>query len=341
MAEKKITMTVPVDIGSNRHFTELWVSSNLSYLSKELQNELVSALIKKYEDKSPETLAPLTFGKYKGRTVDEVVKLDFNYTAWIIRTEPSAISSDQMDRMLKLFNDYNCFANPMLQTAHYTHPLYAEFCKYVDEKMLASGIVLLNDFKNPYDEVLQGNPIGENKICGEYTLTVRLPEKFSELKRNYDEFVATNGSETLPSRHYLNELLICHLRNSVHCVTVLNDYWVLELDNSIKDADETTELDRCWKMCVENIERILEHDGSIASTTSRPYKIKNNRNGYIRIYCSDCYKTETINRFRELYKYDKPIYWRKKSKKTDVTQFHPDLLCEFEHIESPDHISYP
>ncbi len=272
----------------------------------------------------------LSFGKYKGTSLYDLVNDDIGYANWIIRIKPACASKYQINKLTQLIN--NIIYDDIINNAYYNSELYKEFKCNVEvfithkyssiPKDIIDSIIddtYICEILNTHTGTLYSiSTIVDNVEYKIMTPTLNdFDTKFQKLAEMQRTQIENDKTELRPSRRI--SMYWAHLSDYVnikysHKHTNESGKWMLFLNKIKEDENGYTELDRCWKLIIDNYKDLFEYDGewfSAKVSTRRPNPNSNSpTDGVIILYCSEKYKTDMINKIRRLYKYDKPIYWK-------------------------------
>lgn len=267
----------------------------------------------------------ITFGKYKGMSLLELVSYDIDYVNWLIKTKPKCMSEKHLNTLKELsMNKMRLTTiDSQLTSAYYNSPLYVELNNQLknnlsnidDEKYEDSIEYILQSIMYDKDEnvywYIPGKKYTYKSIAD---LDIRIIELYKLYKKQYNEDRNEKRPSKCITRYWRMLSEFCKISGETRHYESDSGKWMLFLNKSHEDENGYTELDRGWHIIVENAEHIFKYDGLRFDAKVSTCKPNSNANsttdGVIILYCNQKYKTEMINRVRSIYKYDKPIYWK-------------------------------
>jgi len=285
----------------------------------------------------------ITFGKYKGKTLSELLSIDLSYANWILDKNIKCMPEDQLKKLKEMLHSdgYNISSDSLLSSAYYNTSLYAKL-KHTLQSKLSETKTEDDDDDIDYDDYMENILCSIVEFDDEYyydpinTFIYKtiddLDDGFIELRKlKIKQSHEDTTNKKRPSRcitqywRYIRELVDFSNRPSeshedmsgfMSGDTPNNKMgkWLVFLNKIKEDEEGYTELDRCWNLIAENHNYLFTY-GKVKFTakvsTRRPNPNSRNKvDGVIILYCTEKYKTKMIERFLSIYKYDKQIYWK-------------------------------
>jgi len=265
----------------------------------------------------------IRFGKHNGKSLEYIYKYERGYANWLLKEKPVSMPIHQYQQLEELHLEQlkSLETDNILSKAYYNTALYRELVKdvrtYINNKypIISADIQFDNSI---ICEMIAG--ISDNKyyIDG---INVEIPRldifdtKFEELRRLQKEQLESDKAEVRPSHKVCKFDINLNEFCDIHKNVPLSGKWMIYLNKIKEDEEGYTEIDRCWRIIVQNAPYIFTYGNKCftANVSTRRHNPTSNSGidiGVILLNCDDEYKHEMITRFRSLYTYNKEIYWK-------------------------------
>lgn len=295
----------------------------------------------------------LTFGKYKGYTINDIVHCDKLYAEKLAHKQ-NKLSENQYHLLKILLNSVKHYYkyDYILSQAYYATTQYYDFCDDVQAYLSRLYVLPIKTIRKivhlqlDYDMMLFGNTrsIKYNDIIINLPTFLHFGHKYVELRELQRRQIMDDlyYAYLIPSQRFAHSwyYLVDYLDQSIRNDFMYNKYpvmgyWTISLNKTAQDADGFTEIDRCWEICINNFDYLFRFgDGfydAIINSRRPESKLLSYTDATIRLLCSDLHRVDFINRFRSIYKYDWPIFW---------TSFNRKHIYDYDDLYSGD-VSLP